>query len=75
MSNASTCHPKCQQVKSLLAEKKQLQARLTELNKQLRDLDVQHPGLSVCARNDLNLEPPAPSHRTLCSASACAVLA
>jgi hypothetical protein len=49
-----------QQVKSLLAEKKQLQLRLNEVNRQLRELDAEHPGISACARQDLDRKTASP---------------
>lgn len=45
--------PEYGQAKHLLAEKKQLQARLREVNRLLRNLDIVQPGITGRARKDL----------------------
>lgn len=45
--------PEYEQVKLLVIEKKQLQARLREVDKILRKLDLFHPGIVGLSRQDL----------------------
>ncbi|WP_317204328.1 hypothetical protein [Janthinobacterium sp.] len=45
--------PEYQQAKVLLSEKKQIQARLREVDRMLRKLDILQPGTGACARKDL----------------------
>ncbi len=45
--------PEYQQAKTLLSEKKQIQARLREVDRMLRKLDILQPGTGTRARMDL----------------------
>jgi predicted RNA-binding protein with PUA domain len=45
--------PEYEQAKLLVTEKKQLQARLSEVNKLLRSLDLFRPGIVGFSRKDL----------------------
>lgn len=47
--------PEYDQAKNLVTEKKQLQARLREVDRQLRALDISRPGIVALVRTDMGL--------------------
>jgi hypothetical protein len=47
--------PEYEKTKNLITEKKQIQARLREVDRQLRALDIFRPGIVALVRKDMGL--------------------